>query len=86
MDRTLVTLEKEHLPRSLALQLFDLREEAMARAQEIRQLPERRAEKRAQLAALRQSAREQLAALPNSASDGLLIRINEDWLQEIAKP
>ncbi|MDB6029213.1 MAG: hypothetical protein JWM68_5436 [Verrucomicrobiales bacterium] len=85
IGRTFVELEKEHLPRSLALQLFDLRQEATARAQEIRQQPVRRAEKRAQLAALRQSAVEQLAALPN-ASDSPLLRLNQDWLQEIAKP
>ena len=70
IEKTLVTLEKEHLPQSLALQLFDLRQEAIARAQEIRQLPVRRAEKRAQLAALRQNALEQLASLPSA---GLMI-------------
>jgi hypothetical protein len=86
IGRTLVAVEKERLPRSLALQLYDLRQAAAERAQEIRGLPVSRSEKRAQLAALRQSAFEQLAALPNAAAEGLLVRINEDWLQEVAKP
>lgn len=86
IDRTIATLEKEHLPTSLALQLFDLRQEAMARAQEIRQLPVRRADKRLRIAALRQSALEQLASLSNGETDTALIRINQDWLQEIANP
>ncbi len=85
-ERILTTLEKEHLPPNFALQLFDLREEAMARAQEIRQLPLRRAERRARLAALRQRAIEQLEALPKGVTDNLLVRINQDWIQEIANP
>jgi hypothetical protein len=86
MGRTLATLKKEHLPRSLALQLFDFRQEAMARAQEIRELPLRRTEKRTHLAALRQNAIEQIAALSNAATDSPLVEINRDWLQEIANP
>jgi hypothetical protein len=80
IERTIATLEKEHLPRNLALQMFDLREEAMSRAQAIRQLPVRRAEKRSQLAALRQSAVEKLG------TDSMLLKISQDWLQEIANP
>jgi hypothetical protein len=86
MEKTLAVLEKEQLPRSLALQLFDLRQEALSRAREIRLLPERRAEKRAGLAALRQSALEQLANLPDIAIESPLLEVNREWLQEIANP
>jgi hypothetical protein len=86
MERTLATLEKEYLPRNLALQLFDLRQEVMNRAREIRQLPVRRAEKRTRLAALRQNALEELATLPNAVTESPVLEINRDWLQEIANP
>jgi hypothetical protein len=86
IEKALATLEKEHLPRSLALQLFDLRQEAMARAQGIRQLPVRRSEKRTRLAALRQNALEELATLPNATTENPVLEINRDWLQEIANP
>lgn len=86
IERTLTALEKVHLPRSRALQLFDLRQESIARAQEIRRLPIRRAEKRAQLATLRQSALEQLSVLSIAAADNPLLKLDQDWLQEIANP
>lgn len=86
IEKTLAVLEKEQLPRSLALQLFDLREDVLSRAREIRLLPERRAEKRADLATLRQSALEQLANLPDIAIESPLLEVNRDWLQEIANP
>lgn len=86
IERTVIALEKVHLPRSRALQLFELRQEAMARAQEIRGLPIRRAEKRSQLATLRQRALEQIAALSIAANDNPLFKLDQDWLQEIANP
>lgn len=86
IERTLAALKKEQLPESLALELFDFRQEALARAQEIRQLPVRRAEKRVQLAALRQNVLEQVAGLSNGATESALFQANEDWLQEIAHP
>ena len=86
VERTIVSLEKEALPSSLALQMFDLRQDAMARAQQIREMPIRRAEKRAQLAALRKSALDELATLPNAEAESPLLEANRDWLQEIAKP
>ncbi len=86
IERTLAALESVHLPRTLTLQLFDLREDALARAQEIRQLPTRRAEKRLRLAALRQNSIEQLAALSNATTDSPLFNINHEWLQQIANP
>jgi hypothetical protein len=84
--RTVAALETLQLPRTTALQLFDLRQQSTARAQQIRDLPIRRAEKRAQLAALRQSAFEQVLALSNGAEDTPIIRANEKWLQEIKSP
>jgi hypothetical protein len=86
IERTIAALEKEHFSRDLALQLFDLREQALVRAQQIRQLPIRRAEKRAQLSALRQNAAEQLATLSDPTTESPVLRVNEDWLQEIASP
>ncbi|MGZ4963837.1 MAG: hypothetical protein ACXWC8_14870 [Limisphaerales bacterium] len=86
IDRTIAALDAVHLPRTLTLQFFDLRENALARAQEIRQMPAPRAEKRVRLAALRQSAIEQLAALPNATTDSPLFNINHEWLQQIANP
>jgi hypothetical protein len=86
IDRTLAGLEKLQLPRTTALQIFDLRHDSIARAQHIRDLPIHRAEKRTQLVALRQSAFEQLLALSNGDADSALIRANEMWLQEIKAP
>ena len=86
IERTLATLQKEHLPRTVALQLFDLRLQSMARAQEIRHLPIRRTEKRTQLAALHEHAIQQITSLPNPKHDELLLNNNQDWLQEIASP
>jgi len=85
-EKTLAALEQEHAPRTLALQLFDLRQEATARAQEIRDMPVRRAEKRTQLVALRQSALEQFTAFSNAGTDSPLLRINEEWLHQIEIP
>lgn len=86
MQRTLAALKEENLEQRLALELFDFRQEAMTRAQEIRERPGRRAEKRAQLAALRQNVLEQLAALSKGGIDSPLVEVNRDWLQEIANP
>jgi hypothetical protein len=84
--RTISGLEKLQLPRTAALQLFDLRQESIAHAEQIRDLPIHRAEKRTQLVALRQSAFEQLLALSNGDADSVVIRANEKWLQEIKSP
>lgn len=86
MERTLTALDNEHLPRSLALPLFDFRLAALNRAQEIRKEFERPAEKRAQLAALRQNALEQIGTLRKGENETPLLKLNQDWLQEIAKP
>ncbi len=86
IERTLGVLQKEHLPRNLVLQLFDLRQQSMTAAQEIRQMPLRRAEKRKRLAAVRENAVEELTSLRHIATDDLLLRINQDWIQEIANP
>ncbi len=86
LGRMLTSLERKRFPRSLALTLFAIRQDAMARAQEIRQLPLRRAEKRTHLAALRQRALEQLGALSKGGTNNLLLEINQDWLQEIGNP
>jgi hypothetical protein len=84
--RTLAALDNEHLPRSMALEIFDLRQNTTVHAQEIRHLPMHRAEKRVQLAALRQSAIDQIAALSNATTDSPLLRYNMDWLQDIRNP
>lgn len=86
MERTLLGLEQLQLPRMTALQLFDLRQQSIARAQQIRELPIHRAEKRGQLAALRQSALDQLLALANGDEESVLVRANGKWLQEIKAP
>ncbi|MDB6059089.1 MAG: hypothetical protein JWO95_2933 [Verrucomicrobiales bacterium] len=84
--RTLVGLEKLQLPRTTALQIFDLRHDSIARTQQIRDLPIHRAEKRTQLVALRQSAFDQLLNLCNGDADNPIIRANEMWLQEVKAP
>jgi hypothetical protein len=86
IGRTLVGLEQLQLPPTTALQIFDLRQQSIARSHQIRDQPIHRAEKRTQLAALRQSAFEQLLALSNGDSESQVIRANERWLQEIKSP
>jgi hypothetical protein len=86
IEYTLVTLDKLQSPRTLALQLFDVRQAYVVRAGEIRQLTLRRSEKRVQLAALRQSAIDQIASIVGATADGPLLRYNMDWLQEIKNP
>jgi hypothetical protein len=86
IDRTVAALDNQQLPRSLALQLFDLRQNAIARAQQIRDLNIHRSEKRVQLGALRQNAFETVLTLCNGAAESPLMRANEKWLQEIKTP